>query len=43
MAMQPGMTTDRTRLKLWSLFVHVLAIAVGLAVGVASYHWIAGV
>jgi hypothetical protein len=29
-------------LKLWSLFVHLVAIAVGLVLGVASYHWIAG-
>ena len=28
--------------KLWSVTVHVLAIAAGLVLGVASYHWIAG-
>ncbi len=28
--------------KLWSVAVHVLAIAAGLALGIASYHWIAG-
>lgn len=31
------------RLKLWSVLVHLLAIAAGLAFGIASYHWIAGV
>jgi TRAP-type C4-dicarboxylate transport system permease small subunit len=31
-----------TQRKLWSVFVHVLAIAAGLALGVASYHWVAG-
>jgi hypothetical protein len=28
-------------LKLWSLLVHVLAVAVGVTVGVLSYRWIA--
>ncbi len=28
--------------KLWSVAAHVLAIASGLVVGIASYHWIAG-
>jgi hypothetical protein len=30
-------------LKLWSVLVHLLAIASGLALGIASYHWITGV
>jgi hypothetical protein len=31
-----------TALKLWSVLVHVLAIATGVILGVASYHWISG-
>jgi hypothetical protein len=35
--------SELTRLKLWSVVVHVLAIAAGLVLGIASYHWLAGV
>ena len=36
-----GATQSQRGLKLWSLLVHVLAIAAGVALGIASYHWIA--
>ncbi len=34
-------TQSQRGLKLWSLLLHLLAIAAGVTIGIASYHWIA--
>jgi hypothetical protein len=34
-------TGSQRGLKLWSVLIHLLAIAAGVAMGIASYHWVA--
>jgi hypothetical protein len=33
-------TRSQRGLKLWSVLIHLLAIAAGVAMGIASYHWV---